>query len=120
MNKCINKIQNFNFWKQIYKKTSFLCTEPQKLSNFWGFFMTKLSKQKKIELYQEWKIKGMPLLVIARRENLNRTALGYAIKLIDRYGPAILDAPHQTYTKEFKEKAIKRHSLALNLLFSYH
>ena len=70
--------------------------------------MTKLSKQKKIELYQEWKIKGMPLLVIARRENLNRTALGYAIKLIDRYGPAILDAPHQTYTKEFKEKAIKQ------------
>ena len=85
-----------------------MCTEPQKLDNFWGFFMTKLSKQKKIELYQEWKIKGMPLLVIARRENLNRTALGYAIKLIDRYGPAILDAPHQTYTKEFKEKAIKQ------------
>ena len=30
------------------------CTEPQKLSNFWVIFMSKLSKQDKIIIYQLW------------------------------------------------------------------
>lgn len=47
-------------------------------------------------ILSKWKIKEIPTLTIARRENINCTVFDYAIKLIEHYVPAILDRSDQT------------------------
>jgi len=70
--------------------------------------MSKLNKQQKLEIYHDWKLKGLPVTFIASQRKLNAGSLDYMIHLIDRYGIGIYDQPNETFTKEFKEQAIEQ------------
>ncbi len=70
--------------------------------------MTKLSKQDKIDIYNNWKNYNISANLAAKEYGVNRTNLFYLIALIERHGIEILDNSYKDYSVEFKEKAIKR------------
>ena len=70
--------------------------------------MSKLNKEQKLRIYNEWKIQNKPVSVIASELNLNPEGIRYMLKLIDRYGIEIYDKSIEIFTKEFKEKVIKQ------------
>lgn len=70
--------------------------------------MTKLTKQDKINLYQEYTFKHKNGVYLSKKYGLNVSNVNYLIALIKRHGLAILDKSYTSYTKGFKEKAIKR------------
>ena len=72
------------------------------------FIMTKLSKQDKIDIYNNWKNYNISANLAAKEYGVNRTNLFYLIALIERHGIEILDNSYKDYSVEFKEKAIKR------------
>lgn len=78
------------------------------MDTFGAFTMSKLNKQQKLEIYHDWKLKGLPVTFIASQRKLNAGSLDYMIHLIDRYGIGIYDQPNETFTKEFKEQAIEQ------------
>ena len=85
--------------------------------------MTKLNKEQRLEIYNQWKLKCLSANQIAKHWKLNRQNVSYMIKLIDRYGIDIYDRPNESFSKEFKEEAIEKYllgtqsfpELALNL-----
>ena len=70
--------------------------------------MSKLSKQDKIDIYNDWKYYHKSLCKLAKQYGVGAGNLPYLLRLIDRYGIQILDRPYANYSVEFKEKAIKR------------
>lgn len=70
--------------------------------------MSKLSKQDKIDIYNDWKYYHKSLCKLAKQYGVVAENLPYLLRLIDRYGIQILDRPYTNYSVEFKEKTIKR------------
>lgn len=85
------------------------CSDPRNSdTNFGGFLMTKLTKKDKIRIFEEWKYECKSPLYLAHKYGLNSAGIKYLVHLIDRHGYSILDKEYTSYTKEFKEQAIKR------------
>ncbi|PXZ12802.1 IS3 family transposase, partial [Lactobacillus helveticus] len=70
--------------------------------------MSKLSKQDKIDIYNNWKNYNISANQAAKEYGVNRANLFYLITLVERYGIEILDTGYTNYSVEFKEKAIRR------------
>lgn len=71
--------------------------------------MTKLTKQDKIDIYNEWKYYGKSIRQLSQEYGLKtHSNLQYLIQLLNRYGLDILDKPYTAYSVEFKEAAILR------------
>lgn len=68
--------------------------------------MSKLNKEQRLEIYNDWKLRNKTVIQIARERKMSCRSLGYMIKLIDRYGIEIYSRPKARFTKEFKEEAI--------------
>ncbi len=71
-------------------------------------FMSKLSKQDKIEIYHLWHDYQIGPAELSQRYRVGKTNISYLLALIDRHGLAILDQPYTAYTSNFKEQALKR------------
>lgn len=70
--------------------------------------MSKLSKQDKIEIYNNWKYYHKSSYKLGREYGISPSGLRYLVRLIDCYGIQVLDRPYTNYSVEFKEQAIKR------------
>ena len=70
--------------------------------------MSKLSKQDKIDIYNNWKNYNISANQAAKEYGVNRANLFYLITLIERHGIEILDTGYTNYSVEFKEKTIRR------------
>ncbi|MCH3989675.1 MAG: IS3 family transposase [Lactobacillus sp.] len=70
--------------------------------------MSKLSKQDKIDIYNNWKHLGHPAKQLARKYGVQPSSITYLLTLIDRYGTEVLDHSYTTYSVEFKQQAINR------------
>ncbi len=69
----------------------------------------KLSNEEKLEIYRLWKEEGYGKTIISRMYKISRLTVYYIYKLIDKHGPeAVRHGKNKKYSKEFKEKAIKR------------
>ena len=66
--------------------------------------MTKLSKQDKIDIYNNWKNYNISANQAAKEYGVNRANLFYLITLIERHGIEILDTGYTKYSVEFKGK----------------
>ena len=67
------------------------CTSKvrQKKSNFWGVFIMKLTYKDKVQIY-ELRKQGYSLEQLSKRFRVDVSGLRYMIRLIDRYGIAIV------------------------------
>lgn len=70
--------------------------------------MVKLSKQDKIDIYNNWKYFGKSFAQLGREYGVNKSNLDYMCKLIDKHGIQVLNRSYTIYSVEFKEEAIKR------------
>lgn len=70
--------------------------------------MAKLSKQDKINIYNNWKYYGISLVQLGKEYGVVVNNLGYMCKLIDKYGLQVLDYSYTVYSIEFKQTAINR------------
>lgn len=76
--------------------------------NFGGFIMSKLTKQDKIHIFEEWSIEKKHGTYLGKKYGVQRENINYLVNLIKTHGLSILDKPHTRYSKEYKERAIKR------------
>ena len=76
--------------------------------NFGGFTMSKLTKQDKIHIFEEWTLENKSGTYLGKKYGVGREKIGYLVKLIKKHGLSILDKPYTYYSKEYKEQAIKR------------
>ena len=76
--------------------------------NFEVFIMSKLSKQDKIDIYNNWKRYHKSLSQLGREYGVRPDNLYYLIRLIDLHGLEILNKSYSSYSVEFKKTAIKR------------
>ena len=72
-------------------------------TNLGVIFMTKLSKQDKIEIYHLWHDYQIGSTELSQRYRVGRSNIGYLLALIDRHGLAVLDQPFTAYTSNFKK-----------------
>ena len=70
--------------------------------------MSKLSKQDKIDIYNNWKYYHKSLSQLGREYRVRPDNLYYLIRLIDLHGLEILNKSYSSYSVEFKKTAIKR------------
>lgn len=70
--------------------------------------MSKLSKQDKIDIYNNWKHYHKSLSQLGREYGVRPNNLYYLIRLIDLHGLEILNKSYSSYSVEFKKTAIKR------------
>lgn len=70
--------------------------------------MSKLSKQDKIDIYNDWKYYGKSFAQLGNEYGVNKSNLVYMCKLIDRHGLQVLNRSYTVYSVEFKEAAIRR------------
>lgn len=70
--------------------------------------MSKLSKQDKIDIYNNWKHYHKSLSQLGREYRVRPDNLYYLIRLIDLHGLKILNKSYSSYSVEFKKTAIKR------------
>lgn len=70
--------------------------------------MSKLSKQDKINIYNNWKYYGKSDNSLSKEYGVSEPNINYMVHFIDRYGIQILDKPYTVYSVKFKEQAIKR------------
>ena len=73
--------------------------------------MTKLNKEQRLEIYNQWKLDKLSASQISKKWKLNTTSTKYMIKLIDQHGINIYDRSNEVFSKEFKEATIKRYLL---------
>ncbi len=93
----------------VFQTLSLIDMNPEILIRISGFlFMSKLSKQDKIDIYNNWKNYNISANQAAKEYGANRANLFYLITLIERHGIEILDTGYTNYSVEFKEKAIRR------------
>lgn len=70
--------------------------------------MSKLTKQQKIEIYKRRKA-GRTVSSLVHEYSINQHNVEYLIRLIDKHGYEVLNTEgNKHYSKEYKEKAIKR------------
>ena len=81
---------------------------PKFRTNLGVIFMSKLSKQDKVEIYHLWHDYQISPAELSQRYRVGRTNIGYLLALIDRHGLAILDQPFTAYPSNFKEQALRR------------
>ena len=72
------------------------------------FTMSKLTKQDKIYIFEEWTLENRGGTYLGKKYGIRRENVNYLIKLIKIHGFSILDKPYTNYSKEYKERAIKR------------
>lgn len=85
------------------------CGDPRNSDmNFGGFIMAKLSKEDKIHIFEEWKLEDRGATYLSKKYDVNIAGINYLIALINKHGISILDKGYTSYTKEFKENAIRR------------
>ena len=77
-------------------------------TNLAVIFMSKLSKQDKIEIYHLWHDYQIGPAELSQRYRVGKTNINYLLALIGRHDLAILDQPYTAYTSNFKEQALKR------------
>lgn len=70
--------------------------------------MSKLSKQDKIDIYNNWKYYHKSLSQLGREYGVRANNLYYLIRLIDLHGLEIVNKSYSSYSVEFKKTAIKR------------
>lgn len=70
--------------------------------------MSKLSKQDKIDIYNDWKYYHKSSNELGRQYGIGAGNLCYLLRLRDRYGIQILDRPYTDYSVELKKEAIQR------------
>lgn len=70
--------------------------------------MSKLTKQDKIDIYNQWKHFGQSPRSLAKEYSVRRENIDYLVNLIDLHGIRIIDQRYTTYSTEFKQKAINR------------
>lgn len=70
--------------------------------------MSKLFKQDKIDIYNNWKHYHKSLSQLGREYRVRPDNLYYLIHLIDLHGLKILNKSYSSYSVEFKKTAIKR------------
>lgn len=69
----------------------------------------KLTFEDKLEIYRLWKVEGWGKARIAKKFNISQFTARYIYHLIDIHGPeTVKHGKNKYYSKEFKEKAIKR------------
>ena len=69
----------------------------------------KLTYEDKLEIYRLWKLDGWGERRISKSFNITRFSASYIYHLIHIHGPEIVKhGKNKRYSKEFKEKAIKR------------
>lgn len=69
----------------------------------------KLTYEDKLEIYRLWKLDGWERSRIAKKFNISQFTARYIYHLIDIHGPeTVKHGKNKYYSKEFKEKAIKR------------
>ena len=86
---------------------------PKFRTNLGVIFMSKLSKQDKIEIYHLWHDYQIGSTELSQRYRVGRTNISYLLALIDRHSLAILDQPYTAYTSNFKEQALKSNILSV-------
>ena len=70
--------------------------------------MSKLSYEKKIDLYKDWK-NGLSIIKLTKKYNINESGVIYLTKLIDKHGYDILRKDkNKHYTIHDKERIINR------------
>ena len=68
--------------------------------------MSKLSYEKKIDLYKDWK-NGLSIIKLTKKYNINESGVIYLTKLIDKHGYDILRKDkNKHYTIHDKERII--------------
>lgn len=70
--------------------------------------MAKLSKEDKLHIFEKWKLKGKGTTYLSKKYDVNIAGISYLVALINKHDISILDKGYTSYTKEFKEEAIKR------------
>lgn len=70
--------------------------------------MSKLTKQDKIHIFEEWTLEHKRGVYLSKKYGITRTNINYLVNLIKIHGLSILDKPHTQYSKEYKDRAIKR------------
>ncbi len=85
------------------------CSDPRNSdTDFGGFTMSKLSKQDKIHIFEEWTLEEKRGTYLGKKYGVRKENINYLVKLIKIHGFTILDKPYTYYSKEYKERAIKR------------
>ena len=70
--------------------------------------MSKLNKQDKIHIFEEWTLENRGGTYLSKKDGIRRENVNYLVKLIKIHVFSILDKPYTNYSKEYKERAIKR------------
>ena len=70
--------------------------------------MAKLSKQDKIDIYNNWKYYGKSINSLSKEYKVASSNLRYLVRLLDMYGLEVLNRAYTNYSVEFKRKAILR------------
>ena len=70
--------------------------------------MAKLTNEQRIEIYEK-RISGTTLSQLVIEYGINVHRIEYLVRLLNRHGPGILrQGKNKRYSKEYKEKLIKR------------
>ena len=72
-----------------------------------GFYMSKLSYEDKINLYNDWKMGGS-MTLLSKKYNIAIPGVQYLCRLIDKHGIDILTSKNKEHPKYEKEEAINR------------
>ena len=70
--------------------------------------MSKLTKQDKIHIFEEWTLEDKRSIYLSKKYGINQANIRYLVSLIKIHGLSILDKSFTYYSREFKERAIKR------------
>ncbi len=70
--------------------------------------MTKLTKQDKIDIYNNWKNYKKSAESLSKEYKIASSVVRYLVRLLDKHGLDVLNRSYTNYSIEFKEKAIKR------------
>ncbi len=69
--------------------------------------MSKLSKQDKIDIYNNWKYYGQSFGALAKEYCVAGSTINYLVRLIDRYGLKVLDRSYTKYSIKFKKHVMQ-------------
>ena len=109
-------INKFRVFKNVFWTTTYLFLKsvdvlhPKSWTQDWrcSFFMSKLTREDKIEIYERNK-NGETIASLAKAFNVNKIVLHYLIRLIRKHGYDILgNGKNRLYSKEFKLQTISR------------
>ena len=104
-------------WREAYKKFKTkkgvrcsIVLHPKSWTQDWrcSFFVSKLTKKDKIEIYERRK-KGETISSLAKAFNIHESNIRYLISLLEKHGYDILrENKNMVYSKDFKLQTINR------------